>query len=156
MKDINEIKEKILAVDDDEDYLNLMVLHLTNNNYQVIGVTDPEEALGILEEQVGEISVLVTDWMMPKLSGNELILKGRQIDPLMEAIITTSFPKMGAIGVKSFGANEYLTKPLESMNELSEAVERAIAHRKFQIQNQNSKNGSQPGDNVRNLEMKNK
>ena len=139
MTENSEIMEKVLVVDDEEDFLNLMLLHLRKKGYQATGATDPHEALYILERQAGEFAVIVSDWLMPKMSGNSLIRSAKQIDPMMEAIMITSVYAMGSVAKLGFGAFEYLDKPLKSMNELSETVKRAIVFREKRIQRINAK-----------------
>lgn len=145
MTEKSELLENILVVDDEEDYLNLMVLHLKKNGYQVTGANGSEKALEFLEDQSGKFAVMITDWMMPYISGNNLIRMARQIDPLMESIMITSFGPMSSVGKKDIGAFEFLTKPLSSIKDLSEAVERAVNHRRDKIHDQKLTNGSQPG-----------
>ena len=57
--------DKVLVVDDEEDYLNVMMLHLKRRGYEVLGAPNPFLALDIIEKQGSGISILVTDWMMP-------------------------------------------------------------------------------------------
>jgi DNA-binding NtrC family response regulator len=142
MTEKSEILLNVLVVDDEEDFLNLMLLHLRKKGFQATGVTDPEEALEILQAQQGEFAVIVSDWLMPRMSGNKLIRNARQIDPLMEAIMITSVYGMGSIAKLGFGAFEYLDKPLKSMDELSETVMRAIIFREKRIQRISSNNRS--------------
>lgn len=140
MTENSDIMLKVLVVDDEVDFLNLMLLHLKKKGFQVTGVTDPREALKILEEEAGKFAVIVSDWLMPNMSGNRLIQSAKQIDPMMEAIMITSVYGMGSIAKLGFGAFEYLDKPLKSMNELSETVKRAIIFRENRIRRLNSRN----------------
>lgn len=142
MTEESEIMLKVLVVDDEEDFLNLMLLHLRKRGFQATGATDPREALTILEEQVGKFAVIVTDWLMPNMSGNRLIRSARQIDPMMEAIMITSVYGMGSIAKLGYGAFEYLDKPLKSMSALSEAVKRAIVFRESRIRRINLRNNA--------------
>ena len=59
-------------VDDDEGLLNLMALSLRRRGYQVEQATDGFSALKILASQP-PFSVLLTDLMMPGMSGIELL-----------------------------------------------------------------------------------
>ena len=124
---------KILVIDDDHDYLALMVMHLTRKGYQVESTTVVTSALELLGDRSNRFAVLVTDWMMPGMSGNNLIKIAKQLDPMIEAIVITAMGQMGLSGKLKFGAFDYLTKPLNSMSELSEMVQRALNHRKKMI-----------------------
>jgi len=64
--------ETILLVEDDEMVRNLVRETLEREGYKVIGAADPLEALRIAEAHRGKIQMLITDVVMPKLSGKEL------------------------------------------------------------------------------------
>ena len=121
--------DKILVVDDEEDYLNVMMLHLKRRGYEVLGATNAFLAMDLIEKEGPEIAILVTDWMMPGMSGNELIRNAKKSNPSVEAIVITAVGEMGLTGKMGYGAFGYLVKPLKSMKELSSMVEQAITHR---------------------------
>jgi DNA-binding NtrC family response regulator len=119
--------DKVLVVDDEEDFCRLMVLHLKRRGYDAIGVSDPNEGVKIVENAGKDVfGVVVTDWMMPHMSGNALITKIHEIDPNVVPIAITAVEQMGKVAVLGYGAIEYLVKPLDHMRQLSEAVERAM------------------------------
>ena len=119
---------KVLVVDDNVDFLNLMIKHLERKGCEVVGVDNPLKAIEALNND--RFHVLVSDWLMPDMSGNKLAMEAKKIDKSMQVILITSHVKMGEIGVLGFGAFAQLNKPLSSMSELSEAVFQAYEHRK--------------------------
>jgi DNA-binding NtrC family response regulator len=119
---------RVLVVDDNVDFLNLMVMHLKRRGCEAIGFDDPTKALDELNNN--NFDVMVSDWLMPGMSGNKLAMEARRIDKSMQIILITSHVKMGEIGVLGFGAFAQLNKPLSSMMELSETVFQAYEHRK--------------------------
>jgi two-component system cell cycle sensor histidine kinase/response regulator CckA len=74
--------ETILLVEDDEMVRNLVHETLEREGYKVIGAADPLEAQRIAEAHRGKIQLLITDVVMPRLSGKELAkaLVGRRPD----------------------------------------------------------------------------
>jgi two-component system cell cycle sensor histidine kinase/response regulator CckA len=64
--------ETILLVEDDEMVRNLVHETLEREGYKVIGAADPLEAQRIAEAHRGKIQLLITDVVMPRLSGKEL------------------------------------------------------------------------------------
>jgi hypothetical protein len=64
--------ETILLVEDDEMVRNLVNETLEREGYKVIGAADPLEAQRIAEAHRGKIQLLITDVVMPRLSGKEL------------------------------------------------------------------------------------
>jgi len=125
----NEIK--VIVVDDNVDFLNLMVRHLSRRGCEAMGFNNPTEALEELRKD--RFDVMVSDWLMPDMSGNKLAMEAKKIDKTMEIILITSHVKMGEIGVLGFGAFAHLSKPLASMLELSEAVFQAYEHRQRSV-----------------------
>lgn len=126
MKLRNDIK--VLVVDDNVDFLNLMVRHLVRSGCEVLGFDNPRKVLEELNNN--RFHVLVSDWLMPDMSGNRLAIEAKKIDKSLQIILITSHEKMGEIGVLGFGAFTQLHKPLSSMIELSEAVFKAYEYRK--------------------------
>jgi DNA-binding NtrC family response regulator len=121
------MSKKVLVVDDEADFCRLMVLHLKRRGFDAVGTDDPQEAVKIIKEAgPGGFGVVVTDWMMPRMSGSELILSIVDIDPEIIPIAITAVEQMGQLAVRGFGAIEYLVKPLDNMAQLSAAVKRAM------------------------------
>ena len=131
--------DKILVVDDDSDILSMNARHLTKKGYEVVTANDGFEAIEIFKEQ-GGFTILVSDWSMPKMNGSELVQKIRNIDATIVALLFTSQATMGMVGTLIYGAFEFLEKPLDSMNELSAAVGRAITHRNHLLVEEARKN----------------
>ncbi len=127
--------ERVLVVDDDEALLNLMVLSLRRRGYQVEQAIDGFSALKILSSQP-PFSVLLTDMMMPGMSGLELLREARKLDKHIEVVvITAAYDLDSAISaLRADGAYDYLLKPFESMSQLLLAVERAAAQRRLLLE----------------------
>ncbi|BFU47942.1 PAS domain-containing sensor histidine kinase [Krasilnikovia sp. MM14-A1004] len=71
--------ERVLVVDDDEAVRELMVRILDRNGYKPVPAADPEAALQLADES---FDLLLTDVLMPQMSGPELAqrVKARQPD----------------------------------------------------------------------------
>jgi len=82
----------ILLVDDHD--LVLLALHnyLEKNGYNLIEARDGEEALLIAECYPATIHVMVTDLIMPRLNGLELIRRLVPLRPEMQVIMMSGFP----------------------------------------------------------------
>jgi DNA-binding NtrC family response regulator len=82
----------ILLVDDHD--LVLLALHnyLEKNGYNLLEARNGEEALLIAECYPGTIHVLVTDLIMPRLNGRELLQRLIPLRPAMQVIIMSGFP----------------------------------------------------------------
>ncbi len=132
--------KKVLLVDDDDGYRSVLSSHLRKRGFDVETAVDGQEALDKLLS--GErYAVLVTDMMMPRLRGDQLAREAREIDPWMQAIMVTASGSLeNAISaMREYGTFDYLLKPLEQINELSLAVERALAHRELLLNHERLK-----------------
>lgn len=127
--------DRILVVDDDDDYRRLMVGHLVRRGYQVDHAQDGEAGLRTLEAG-GPYAVLVTDLMMPGLTGIELLHKARELDPALEAIVVSGAGTLESAisSMRQSGAFDYLPKPLDKISDLSLAVERASEYRRIRLE----------------------
>jgi PAS domain S-box-containing protein len=125
-------KDRILIVDDDENILFLLSKALERNGYQVETALDGLQALQALQGS-SPFAVLLTDLMMPNMSGMDLLTRAREMDPYIEIIVITAAGSIEtAIAAMRDGhAWDYLLKPLESLQQLSVIVGRAITHRKL-------------------------
>jgi sigma-B regulation protein RsbU (phosphoserine phosphatase) len=106
-------ESKILLVDDDATARTIPALFLRKWGYEVIEASDGEQALNILERE--PIGLVISDWIMPKLSGIELCRKvrERQADRYTYLILCTSKgEKADLIEGMDAGADDFLVKPL--------------------------------------------
>lgn len=126
--------ERILVVDDDESLLHMMCSHLARQGFTVERSADPVQGLDMLKNN-GPYAVLVTDLMMPRLNGIQLLRQARQMDPRLEVVVITAAASVetAITAMREDGAFNYLMKPLSNIHELSLAVKRALAYRQFQI-----------------------
>ena len=102
---------KILLAEDDENLRKLLKKHLVINGYEVTECVDGLDASEKFESK--HFDLLITDIMMPRMDGNELVnfIKERKKDfpIIMLTALDTIFDKR-----KSFesGADDYMTKPV--------------------------------------------
>ena len=124
---------RVLVVDDEEAYRSLMAGHLERKGFEVAKAGDGKQALARLQES--PFDVLVTDLMMPKMSGLDLLRQAKKIDPWLEVIVITASGHVGnaVSAMREDGAYDYLLKPLETIGELSLAVGRAAQHRNLRF-----------------------
>jgi two-component system, OmpR family, response regulator CpxR len=70
-------KKVILCVDDNEQDLSVLKFMLSTNGYRVLSASTGEEALGIFQENL--VDLVLVDYAMPKMSGDQLVSKLKQI-----------------------------------------------------------------------------
>ncbi|MDU2094454.1 MAG: response regulator transcription factor [Clostridium perfringens] len=136
------MRSKILVVDDDDEIRNLLEICLTNEGFNVVKAFDGEDALNILEKE--SIQLIILDVMMPKLNGIEvcsIIRRNLNIPILMLSAKSEDMDKIQGIMT---GADDYLTKPFNSL-ELVVRV-KALLRRAYYFNNASS------SDNIINID----
>ncbi len=84
-----------LVVDDEEIVLVALRETLRQLGLDVTATTDPVEALTVLRSQ--PFSLIVSDHQMPRLTGLELLLEARQIQPRASRILVTAVLNVGTV-----------------------------------------------------------
>lgn len=107
-------RETILLADDEEIVRDLGYNVLTNFGYNVILAKDGEEALKIYKSKMSEISLVITDYSMPKFNGIEIVNKIHNINPLQKIIIISGYiMEGGSLGKIKQGINAFIQKPYQ-------------------------------------------
>ena len=103
---------KILVVEDEKDLNRVITKHLKKNNYSVDSCFDGEQALDYV--LYVEYDLIITDIMMPKIDGYELIKQLRVKGNSTPVIMLTAKDSLDdkILGLDS-GADDYIVKPFE-------------------------------------------
>ncbi len=123
-------KCRVLLVDDERDFLEVLTRRLGKRDVNVDGVSSGEEALQYL--QAKPIDVAVLDVKMPGMDGLTALREIKKLNPLIEVIMLTGHASLEVAleGMRS-GAFDYLMKPAE-IDELLYKIQ--DAHRAKTIQ----------------------
>ncbi len=118
---------RILIVDDEAFQRESLGGFLVKQGYDVVLAADGETALRIVQEAV--VDVMLTDVRMPGLDGAELLVRAREVNPLLEVIVMTAFGTIAdAVTAMRSGAASYLTKPVD-LDDVLEQVRKAVERR---------------------------
>jgi two-component system cell cycle response regulator len=107
-------KYEILVVDDSPVYRKLVEQILTNQPFSLLFACNGHEALELYRKH--SPSLIITDWMMPDLSGPELcqqIRADRSETYTYLIVMTSSTEKGNVVKALEAGADDYLTKPFD-------------------------------------------
>jgi diguanylate cyclase (GGDEF)-like protein len=105
-------KGRILAVDDQRYFRELLEGMLTDAGFEVQTAAGAEEALLVLERSTFDI--LLTDLVMPQMDGNELVHRVKQRNPDQDVVVVTGVVDVkAAVDAMKLGAAEYLLKPFD-------------------------------------------
>ncbi len=115
-------KGTILIVDDEEQLRRIASRIIARAGYQVISAGGGKEALALLEAHGGDIDLVITDVVMPGMSGSELVAILKERYPLVEVVYTSGYTDDMVVrhGVSSDKVR-FLSKPY-SANVLMEMV----------------------------------
>ena len=110
----NNKKGKILFVDDEELIVKVSVKILENLGYEVLGLTNSEEALEQFKSNPQLFSLIITDQNMPGMTGGKLVQEIRKLSNQIPVILCTGYSdKMNLDKADKIGANAFVAKPLE-------------------------------------------
>jgi two-component system NtrC family response regulator len=120
------VEERVLLVDDDESFLEVMAFLLEEEGYEVVRAKNGNEAWSRL--QAGAFPVMVTDLKMPGMDGLALLKKAHGLVPNLLVIVTTAFGDMStAVAAMKAGAFDFLPKPCDR-DHFKLTVRRALEH----------------------------
>jgi two-component system NtrC family response regulator len=120
------IQKRILVVDDDESLRWVTQAQLQQTGYQVDAAANGKEALEKIQETPPDL--VITDLMMPGMTGVELLRNIRADSPEIIVILVTAFGTVeNAVEAIKAGAYDYITKPV-NMEELRLIVGRGLEH----------------------------
>ena len=83
--------ETILVAEDEASIREVARAALEDHGYRVLLARDGEEALALLEGRPGEIDLVITDLVMPRLGGSELRREARRLAPEVRFLLTTGY-----------------------------------------------------------------
>jgi signal transduction histidine kinase len=126
-------RARLLVVDDEAPQQRALCEILVDQGYDVVGCTDPLEALGRLDTSAFEL--MLTDLQMPGMDGIELIRRAQAVAPDMVVVLMTAHGSIGSVvDAMKNGAIDYVQKPFR-ISGIVPAVERALEVQRLRVNN---------------------
>jgi DNA-binding NtrC family response regulator len=126
---VNSNHQPVIVIVDDEDMVitSLKAFLALETEYNVHGFTDPAEAAKYLETH--PVDVVVSDYLMPKMNGIQLLGRAKELQPEAARVLLTGHAdKQSAIqAINDVGLYQYLEKPWDNQQLLlviQSAIER--------------------------------
>jgi DNA-binding NtrC family response regulator len=101
----------LLIIDDNPGSLEMLSSALAQPDLEILTSTDPEEGVDLVHSRHPQI--VLTDLVMPGLSGMEVLDRVMEFDPATEVILMTAhYSTESAVEAVKKGASDYLNKPV--------------------------------------------
>ncbi len=108
---VSQSEVSLLIVDDNPGSLELLATALEQPHLKILTAADPEEALDLVFERHPQI--VLTDLIMPKMSGLDLLERIASFDSSIDVILMTAhYSTESAVEAIRKGASDYLNKPV--------------------------------------------
>ncbi len=120
-----ETESTILVIDDDPILLQTVKSTLVKRGFNVLTSSSGPRGLGVLTNAVGDIRIVVLDYSMPKLNGDETLKFVRQVRPNAKVIGLTGMNLDSGPREDLDGVDKLLTKPVVA-TELLGAVDKLL------------------------------
>lgn len=133
-------KHIILCVDDEIDNVDALE-RLFRRKFTVLKATSGKEALALLDQNPGPISLIITDQRMPEMTGVEFLEKTLATHPETVRILLTGYTDLESVitAVNKGQIFRYLTKPWDPVdlaNTVDHAIERFVLGRELKQKNE--------------------
>lgn len=115
----------ILLVEDEETVRRVIERLLQKLGYDVLSASDAEEAMEVFQQRDDEIDLVLTDVVMPGLTGVEMAEVLREQRPDMKFLFTSGYTSKELGGSPQAPPEPFLPKPF-SMDELSRSIRDAL------------------------------
>lgn len=127
------MNERLLIVEDEETLCESLKRVLTREGYVVDTTNSAESAFDIFEK--GFYDLIITDIILPGITGIELLKKVKERLPGQIVIITTAYASLEtAVEALRTGAYDYVVKPVMH-EEIKQIVKNALTQKALQEEN---------------------
>ena len=107
------MKHTLLLVEDELGIRETVKIFLKSQNYEVIEAENGKEGLNALQNN--DIHLAIVDIMMPVMDGLTMTMKLREVSDIPVIFLTAKTEDIDKITGLNLGADDYITKPFESM-----------------------------------------
>jgi CheY-like chemotaxis protein len=117
---------RILIVDDDADFADMLAISMERLGHDVVVATDPHDAVALVEEDATACDLVITDQTMPRLSGLECVALVKQKRADLPCILCTAYGQNVTPEIaRRSGASAYVPKPIDPVA-LGETVKKLL------------------------------
>jgi two-component system response regulator RegX3 len=100
---------KVLVAEDEESFIDALVIGLNNEGFRVTVARDGNEAVALFDET--EPDIILLDLMLPKMSGIDVCRTIRTRSQVPIIMVTAKGTEIDTVVALEVGADDYVTKP---------------------------------------------
>ena len=123
------MEERILVVDDEREIADLLELYLKNDGYTVCKFHNGADALECIENT--DIALAILDVMLPDIDGFQICRKIREKYYFPVIMLTAKIESGDKIMGLTLGADDYITKPYNSLEVVARVKTKLRRDRKY-------------------------
>lgn len=102
-------KIKIMIVDDEVEFLELIKIRIRSWGYEAVGANNGKDAISLMAKEKPDVAII--DYIMPDTDGVALLKEIRKINKDIPTIMFTAHPDVKSIkGAEKLGINFYIPK----------------------------------------------
>lgn len=118
--------KKIMIIDDELDILDVLDRFLSRKgNFEIETFANPESA--IKHAKSGSYDLILTDIMMPQVSGMEILKEIKETNPSIKVIFMTAYSNKDKIEKsEKLGVDGYLEKPFKNLSLIEETINKVL------------------------------
>lgn len=142
------MRSTIICVDDEKMLLNMLYEQLNDwfgENYTIEKASNATDALKILDAHLSageDVSVFISDYIMPITKGDELLTLVKERDPKIKRIMLTGYSAIDGIinAINKAGIYRYISKPWDNKDLMLTLLEAIKSYEQDKITSKLSKN----------------
>lgn len=143
---------KVLAIDDDEMLCEIVAVYLEEQGFETLQAHDGAEGLRLFRRERPDLVLL--DIRMPKMSGTEVLKQMTVESPQTPVIMVSSTGDLAdVVEVLRLGAWDYIVKPINDMEFLLHAIDKALERGRILSENKRYKEHLEEEVRMRTLEL---
>ena len=130
--------EKVLLVDDEEDFLEAMAERMRARGFDVTTSATANEALEMIEKE--SYDAVILDFMMPGMDGFQTLTSIKERRPESQIILLTGYATIEkGIEAMKLGATDFVEKPAD-LEKLTEKIKAAKTKKMLIVEKQTEEN----------------
>lgn len=109
-----DMSKKTVLVADDEDLIRELLADALSGDFNILSARNGEEALNLYEQHQNEIALVITDLIMPKMRGDVLAERLRELRPTLPIVFISGYEReIQTDALLAKGCAAFLPKPFD-------------------------------------------